>query len=163
MQQATADYSKSQSTYYFKLMYLYRIYVNIPTRNKLTVGIYVLLNVLIYCLSVHTHTTWLRKWLCTGSSSTSQIWVSKNSVCIWSTVYTYTSEFQLKSKCQYTGTRSAKAWPLLQLYYHPAVFFHHLYLIVLSFPQGIIWCTFQKCHWFFFSLAILKLCKSESV
>ena len=152
MQQATADYSQSQSTYYFKLMYLYRIYVNIPTRNKLTVGIYVLLNVFIYCLSVHTHTTWLRKWLCTGSSSTSQIWAGKNSVYIWLTVYTYTSEFQLKSKCQYTETRSAEAWPLLQLYYPQ-----------LSFPQGIIWCTFQKCYLFFFSLPFLKLCKSESV
>jgi hypothetical protein len=38
VQQATADYSHSQSTYYFKLIYLYNIYVGVPARNTLTVG-----------------------------------------------------------------------------------------------------------------------------
>lgn len=145
-----------------KLKYLYRIYVSIRTRNKLTVGIYVLLYVSIYCLSVHTHTTWLRKWLLTGSSSTSQIWASKNSIYIWSTLYTYTSESSWNQNSNILEPDRPKHGHSSSCY-HPAVFSHHLYLIVPPFPQGIIWCTFKKCYWFFFSLAFLKLCKSEIV
>jgi hypothetical protein len=60
-------------------------------------------------------------------------------------LYIHIQASPVKIQTPYTGTRSAKAWPLLQLCYHPAVFLHHLYVIVLSFPQGIIWRTFLKC------------------
>jgi hypothetical protein len=53
----------------------------------------------------------------------------------------YTSVYtraQLKSRLQHTGTRSAAAWPSCRMYHRPALFFRHLNLVVLSFPQAKI-------------------------
>jgi hypothetical protein len=63
-----------------------------------------------------------------------------------------------KSKLQNTGMHSATAWLPCCMCYPPAVFFHHLHLIVLSFKQGKIQHAFWK-HWFF---SVFKNCtKSE--
>ena len=55
----------------------------------------------------------------------------------WVSRYVYTRE-SMKSKTmktQDTGTWSAAAWLPLRLCYRPTVFFHHLRLTVLPFPQ----------------------------
>ena len=37
-----------------------------------------------------------------------------------------------------------------RLCYHPTVFFYHLRVIVLSFPQGNVKCAYIKCCYFGF-------------
>jgi len=54
---------------------------------------------------------------------------------------------QLKSNLPRNGICPAAAWPQRRLCYRPAVFFHHLRLTVLSFPQGEILRVFQNCFY----------------
>jgi hypothetical protein len=56
----------------------------------------------------------------------------------------------LKSKLQHTRTWPATASQPHGLCDHPAVFFCHLCLTVLSFLQGNIGCPIQKCCYFNF-------------
>ena len=49
----------------------------------------------------------------------------------------------LKSTIKHSGTRSIATWQTRRLCYCPAVFFHHLRLIALSFAQEKIWRTFH--------------------
>jgi hypothetical protein len=58
---------------------------------------------------------------------------------------------QLKSTLQHTGTQPSAARPPRRLCYHPAVFFCHLRLIALSFPQGKIRRNFKQ-NYFIFNL-----------
>jgi hypothetical protein len=50
----------------------------------------------------------------------------------------------LQSKLQRTGTWSATVWPPRCLRHRPAVFFHHLRLVVFSIPKGKISGAFEK-------------------
>jgi hypothetical protein len=53
-------------------------------------------------------------------------------VCIYVRVY---KDVQLKTKLQHIGTWTAAALPPRRLCYRPAIFFLHLCLIALWFPQ----------------------------
>jgi len=56
---------------------------------------------------------------------------------------------QLKYKLHHTVTLSATAWPSWRLCYRPSVFYRHLRLTALPFPQGKIRCAFQKCYYIY--------------
>jgi hypothetical protein len=65
-----------------------------------------------------------------------------STVYLWSQLYICINKGdRLKSKFKHTATCSPAAWQPRHLCYRPAVFFRHLRLIALSFPQGKIQCA----------------------
>ena len=73
---------------------------------------------------------------------------SRNLDRIWSTLRVYTRDFSWKPEIQYTIPLLAPAYRLPRLCYHPAIFFRHLRLITLRFPQEIFRHAFKKMLWF---------------
>ena len=109
-----------------------------------------------------TDTPRLMHLLHSGDSVQVQFCTSQNWVCTWSTNYTYMyiQGSSLESQTPIHWNMSATAWLPCCLCYCPAVFFHHLHLIVLSLKQGKIQRAFWKHCFFFFS--VFKNCtKSE--
>jgi len=62
--------------------------------------------------------------------------------------------FRLKSKIQYTGGWLAAARLPSHLYYRPTVLFHHLHIIVLSFPAENVKGVLRVCYIIFYLLKI---------
>jgi len=110
---------------------------------------------------------WLREWqqpnlkyrhsptyeiVTVRRSSASQILCkSELSIYIYMVHYNCTYKgikFKLKLQTQWNLTGHSMITP--PLCYGPAIFFCHLHLIALSFPQGKVWYGFTGCYYFLF-------------
>jgi hypothetical protein len=70
-------------------------------------------------------------------------------------------EFQTPTPWNLTGHSMIVPLPKCQCY-RPAIFFHHLRLISLPFPQRKNSSSFQKCYYLYFLIFLFKLCTPET-